>query len=334
MAPTRSTDPTHVRIACADLDAATAFYTGDPGFRLDMVMPADAPRMAVLSGHGITLHLQQTDASGGDAVHPAPDAADPGAPRIQRAGAADAWGAGRAGMQYRDLVPGRMGGRFIASHIRIPGGGPVPDYVHYHRVDFQLIYCRRGWVRVVYEDQGPPFVMQAGDCILQPPAIRHRVLEASSGLEVIEAGSPAEHETWRDHDLVLPTDPPRPQRLFGSQPFVRHVAADAHWQPATEAGFEFRDTGIEAATGGRARVRVLRAVPGHATVKTGAACMPMAATRFLFVLEGRMQLQAGVHGTVLLETDDACLVPAGTAHALHAVHDSEILEVCVPSRPH
>src|SRR5204863_7610986 len=98
--------------------------------------------------------------------------------------------AGRAGMQYRDLVPGRLGGRFIASQIRIPNGGPVADYVHYHRVRFQILYFRRGWVRVVYEDQGAAFVMHAGDCVLQPPTIRHRVLEASSELEVIEIGAP------------------------------------------------------------------------------------------------------------------------------------------------
>ena len=71
-------------------------------------------------------------------------------------------------MEYRDLLPDRLGGRLIASHIRIRDGGPVPDYVHYHAIDFQLIYVRAGWVRVVYEDQGPPFVMHAGDCVVQP----------------------------------------------------------------------------------------------------------------------------------------------------------------------
>jgi hypothetical protein len=48
-------------------------------------------------------------------------------------------------MQYRDLLPSRLGGRYIASHIRIPDGGPVPDYVHYHRVRFQMIFCKAGW---------------------------------------------------------------------------------------------------------------------------------------------------------------------------------------------
>ena len=87
---------------------------------------------------------------------------------LTRAAHGDAGGVGRAAMHYRDLLPARQGGRFIASHITIPDGGPVPDYVHHHRIRFQVIYCRRGWVRVVYEDQGPPFVLEAGDCVLQP----------------------------------------------------------------------------------------------------------------------------------------------------------------------
>ncbi len=63
----------------------------------------------------------------------------------------------------------------------IADAGPVPDYVH-----FQMIYCYKGWVRVVYEDQGEPFVMNAGDCVLQPPEIRHRVLECSVDLGVVQ----------------------------------------------------------------------------------------------------------------------------------------------------
>ena len=39
---------------------------------------------------------------------------------------------------------------------------------------------------MVYEDQGEPFIMREGDCVLQPPQIRHRVLESSGPLEVIE----------------------------------------------------------------------------------------------------------------------------------------------------
>jgi hypothetical protein len=74
---------------------------------------------------------------------------------IRRLQDGDPWVIGRAGMQYRDLLPGRLGGGIMASHIRIPKGGPVPDMVHYHTIGFQLIFCYKGWVKLVYEDQGP-----------------------------------------------------------------------------------------------------------------------------------------------------------------------------------
>ena len=77
---------------------------------------------------------------------------------LSRIGDDAQWTTGRAGMRYRDLIPDRQGGRFIASHIQIPNGGSVPDYVHFHNIHFQMIYCYKGWVRLVYEDQGPAFV--------------------------------------------------------------------------------------------------------------------------------------------------------------------------------
>jgi quercetin dioxygenase-like cupin family protein len=216
-------------IACADLEAAMAAYETH-GFRLDMITPADAPRLALMSADGVQLKLE--------------------AERVSDTG--------RAGMLYRDLIPGRLGGRVIASHIRIPDGGPVPDNVHYHHVRFQMIYCAKGWVRVVYEDQGEPFVMREGDCVLQPPGIRHRVLESSPGLEVIEVTAPAEHETWRDHDMTLPQPIVRANRDYSGQRFVRHIAAEAPWR-ANGQGFDVRDTGIATATKGDGSVEIWRA---------------------------------------------------------------------------
>jgi hypothetical protein len=40
-------------------------------------------------------------------------------------------------MRYRDLIPGGSGGRYIASHITIDEGGPVSDWVHFHRIALQ-----------------------------------------------------------------------------------------------------------------------------------------------------------------------------------------------------
>ena len=103
---------------------------------------------------------------------------------ISRAADADP-SVGRAGMQYRDLIPAVSVGWFIASHISIPGAGPVPDYVHHHDIRFQLIFCHAGWVEVVYEDQGEPFVMHPGDWEIQPPHILHRVMASIEELEVV-----------------------------------------------------------------------------------------------------------------------------------------------------
>jgi len=44
---------------------------------------------------------------------------------VVRVTGGDAFGEGRAGMGYRDLLPDRWGGRFIASHILIADGGTL-----------------------------------------------------------------------------------------------------------------------------------------------------------------------------------------------------------------
>lgn len=356
-----------VVIPSSDLAAAIAFYTDMLGFRLDMIMPADAPRVAVVSACGLSLRLEQASPAHptlplalritGDATWlagfdtrelEAPDGvrvllldgnehAPPGSvvdpdatPAFLVTRAHDReQEAGRAGMLYRDLIPGRLGGRYIASHIAIPDGGPVPDYVHYHRVRFQMIYCLRGWVRVVYEDQGDPFVMHAGDCVLQPPTIRHRVLEASPGLEVVEIGGPAEHETLREHGFGLPTTHVHPERDFGGQRFVRHVAARARWEGCDGSGFRYRDTGIADATGGLARVRVVRAM-ADALPATLAAQVEVGAVRFLAVLDGGVRLQAGPHGEHRLAAGDACVLPPGSSYALDATGACEVLDATLP----
>jgi len=359
----------HIRLAqvllpCRDLAATLGFFTDRLGFKVNLIFPADAPQVAVISGHGLTVRLEAGDAAATPItlrllcdLSSLPTGtphllAAPGGARIElvearqpvtvpdgtqefvlsRMGGADAWGVGRAGMQYRDLIPSRLGGRFIASHIRIPVGGPVPDYVHFHRIRFQVIYCKAGWARLVYEDQGAPFLFQAGDCVLQPPEIRHRVLEASDGLEVIEIGCPALHETFADHAMSLPTPHLLTERDFGGQRFVRHVAAEARWLPWRADGFEMRDTGIAAATDGLAGVRVVRPHGGGAKATFGPHGGEFL---FLFVLAGEVGLDGENLGRHRLEANDSCVIPSDAAFALDAGVGSEILEVALPAElPH
>lgn len=356
-------DAAEIVLPAPNFDATLKFFTERLGFRLDAIFPADDPATALVSGHGVRLRLERRGTGaggtlrllardpaalarafgGGAAAVTAPNgtriefaaedppyALPPERPSfvVAKMGGGAGWGVGRAGMLYRDLIPDRQNGRFIASHIRIPDGGPVPDYVHFHKIRFQMIYCYRGWVRLVYEDQGPPFVMQAGDCVLQPPEIRHRVLESSGGLEVIEIGCPAEHMTCVDHAMPLPNGTLNPAHDFGGQRFVHHVAAKAAWKPWRLAGFEARDIGIGAATGGLAGVKVARvsgAPKGETVVHRGEFL-------FLFVLEGGATLTAEGHGTQRLDTGDAVTVPRGLAHSLSDCSAGlELLEVSLPA---
>jgi quercetin dioxygenase-like cupin family protein len=288
-----------------------------------MLMPADDPSFALLESDGMTIRLAR-----GGAEWPPESTVRPLATSFELTRFdADAWGVGRAGMRYRDLLPSRQGGRVIASHICIPEAGPVPDDVHYHTIRFQLIFCVAGWVRLVYEGQGNPFVLAAGDCVLQPPGIRHRVLESSAGLEVVEITSPAVHETWFDSELSLPT--PERKVEFGGQRFVLHRAEGATWAASTTDGFECRDTGIGAATDGLVGARVVRGAPGSET----ALATHDGELQFWFVLDGAGTLQRPGRPSEQLVCGDAAAVPPGMAHALAAGdHGCELLEVTVPER--
>ena len=310
----------------------------DSGWRIDRISPADDPREVDMSAPGGRLRLRRDPAADPGFPDPAADLATVSEnddrvviPEladelvVSRLAEATGFGAGRAGMGYRDLIPSRLGGRFIASHIRIDEAGPVPDYAHYHHIRFQMIFCRAGWVRVVYEDQGDPFVLEAGDCVLQPPAIRHRVLESSEGLEVVEIGCPAEHDTYADHDIELPTGRVDPERDFGGQRFVRHIASEAIWDSWGETDLLARDLGIGAATNGLAGARVARA-EADAVVDLGHDTE----FRFLYVLEGGVRLD-GEDGSDHLGRDDSVTVPGGQAMTAHIEAGTELLEVTLPA---
>ncbi|MXY38344.1 MAG: cupin domain-containing protein [Rhodospirillaceae bacterium] len=356
------TTPTaEVILPSPDFDATLAFFRDTLGFRLDAIHPADDPAIAVLSGYGLRLRLER-DAEGpppalriasadpaallgGARAVTAPNGAtvmvveaDPPLDlppldqkltlcRTDGANGGGGWGVGRAGMLYRDLIPEREGGRFIASHIRIPDGGPVPDNVHFHKIRFQMIYNYKGWVRLVYEDQGESFVMGPGDCVLQPPEIRHRVLECSAGLEVIEIGSPAEHMTLLDHDLPLPTGRHLPERDYGGQRFVLHRAEGARWAPADMAGFEARDLGIAQATGGLAEVAALRQAADDVdtAVRHGGEFL------FHFVLDGRLTLTVDGREPDNLAAGDSFTLPADMpCRIASASGPLEMLRVRIP----
>jgi mannose-6-phosphate isomerase-like protein (cupin superfamily) len=306
--------PDDLELVCADFTRALDVLRR-LGMRLESLYPADDPYAARLTHEGTSVRLTSRPEA------PAPSADLPEfRPEFVLTRAGTASGEGRAGMHYRDLVPGRLGGRYIASHIVIAGGGPVADWVHFHRIAFQLICVRRGWVRVVYQDQGDPFVMAAGDMVLQPPGIRHRVLESSAGLEVVEITCPALHETFADHEMELPNGRSVSPADYQGQDFLHHVAAGTPWREWH--GAESQATGMAQASGGLAEARLIRAgtsaaiaVPPHEGELV-----------FGFVLEGSARLER--RGSFDLGPADSFVIPPGEAWRLSGMSgDLRLLHV-------
>lgn len=101
----------------------------------------------------------------------------------------------RAFFEYRDLgIKEVTAGRFNAHFIRARLGESHPGEWHRHNLDFQMVYVLRGWVRFEYEGVGE-VLLRRGSCVHQPAGIRHREVEHSDDLEMLEITSPAEFGT-------------------------------------------------------------------------------------------------------------------------------------------
>jgi quercetin dioxygenase-like cupin family protein len=333
-----------------------AFFIEHCGARVESITPADAPHdvtvrigdasiclrraqldqpVSLIVRDDSVEHVHVVTAPNGLTVEFRPETTTteipPSVPSLSVVRAGDEFGIGRAGMGYRDLLPDRWGGRFIASHILIRDGGPVPDYVHFHRIRFQLIFCARGWVDVVYEDQGDPFRLHAGDCVLQPPEIRHRVLRSSPGLEVIEIGCPAVHDTFVEHEITLPTGEIRPGRSFSGQRFVRHVAADAPRTPWLVDGLRVRDTGIGSATDGLGAAVVVEAGAPHREHPAVGTLTHHGEFAFSVVLRGAVDLSLDDGDALRLMERESVALPPGTRWRWSGwTDDFEMLQVTLP----
>jgi quercetin dioxygenase-like cupin family protein len=343
-----------ILLPTTDLRADLPFFTKGLGMRMDMIYPADNPAVAVLSGHGLRLRLDagHQAAAGhlriltdGDSpargTHIAPggtvvtvDELNPPlvlpmtehAFVVRRLADQAPWVIGRAGMEYRDLIPTRLGGAMIASHIRVPDG-PVPDMVHYHKVGFQLIFCVAGWVDVYYEDQGDKLRIHAGDCFIQPPGIRHKVLH-SEGVQVVEIGVPAEHITEIDHEMTLPTPQFRPDREWDGQRFVHSIGSQGVFAGFRIPGFEARDTTINANTRGVASVMVARPVGVAPWTRHAGDIL------FTFVMSGEMTLEGDGKDPYRLTPGDAFVIPPGMATRYSDCSaDLQLMEVSLPGNP-
>jgi hypothetical protein len=103
----------------------------------------------------------------------------------------------RSYAQYRDLGMSKATNGLLQAHVirLIPPCDPaVVSKRHFHDVDVQMIYVLKGWIRSEFEGQGE-VTMRQGAAWLQPPRIKHTVLDYSDDCELLEIILPAEFET-------------------------------------------------------------------------------------------------------------------------------------------
>ena len=99
--------------------------------------------------------------------------------------------------KYRDLgIAKATNGLALAHVIRfVPPCRPEEvSKLHLHDVEFQMIYVLKGSMTTELEGQGA-VTMKAGSCWIQPPRIKHKVLDYSDDCEVLEIVLPADFKT-------------------------------------------------------------------------------------------------------------------------------------------
>jgi hypothetical protein len=103
----------------------------------------------------------------------------------------------RAYAHYRDLgFADATGGLAQAHVIRLIGPCDPAEVskLHFHDVDFQMVYVLKGWVKTYMEGQGES-LMEQGSAWIQPPRIKHLIMDYSDDVELLEVILPAEFKT-------------------------------------------------------------------------------------------------------------------------------------------
>jgi hypothetical protein len=99
--------------------------------------------------------------------------------------------------KYRDLgVVDASSGLARAHVIRLIGPCDPAEVskLHFHDVDFQMVYVLKGWVKTYMEGVGET-MFQTGSSWTQPPRIKHLILDYSDDVELLEVILPADFRT-------------------------------------------------------------------------------------------------------------------------------------------
>jgi len=103
----------------------------------------------------------------------------------------------RAYAKYRDLGITEATAGLARAHVIRLIGPCNPEEVaklHYHDVEFQMVYVLKGWVKSYLEGVGET-LMKEGSAWTQPPRIRHMILDHSDDVELLEVILPADFKT-------------------------------------------------------------------------------------------------------------------------------------------
>jgi mannose-6-phosphate isomerase-like protein (cupin superfamily) len=103
----------------------------------------------------------------------------------------------RAYAQYRDLGIAEASQGLARAHVIRLIGPCNPDEVsklHFHDVDFQMVYVLKGWVKTYMEGHGET-LMKEGSSWTQPPRIKHLIMDYSDDVELLEVILPADFKT-------------------------------------------------------------------------------------------------------------------------------------------
>ena len=99
--------------------------------------------------------------------------------------------------KYRDLgIADATHGLAQAHVIRLigPCNPAEVSKLHFHDVEFQMVYVLKGWVKTYMEGQGET-LMKEGSAWTQPPRIKHMIMDYSDDVELLEVILPAEFKT-------------------------------------------------------------------------------------------------------------------------------------------
>ena len=98
---------------------------------------------------------------------------------------------------YRDLGIAEASHGLAQAHvIRLigPCNPAEVSKLHFHDVEFQMVYVLKGWVKTYMEGQGET-MMKQGSAWTQPPRLKHLILDYSDDVELLEVILPAEFRT-------------------------------------------------------------------------------------------------------------------------------------------